>query len=68
MTMENLSNSNLARLGCASMLSNQEKNLIDQNLSAKKKATNLPYGRKTKINVSTLRTKITIVLWESVSS
>ena len=50
------------------MLSNQEQNLIDQNPNAKKKkATNLPYGRKIKINVSTLTTKITIVLWESVS-
>ena len=65
--MENLSNSNLARLRCASMLSKKEKNLMYQNLNAKKKATNLPYGRRTKINVSTLRTKITIVLWESVS-
>ena len=62
--MENLSNSNLARLRCASMLSNQEQNLIHRVETINLKDT----GRETKIKASTLTTQITIVLWESVSS
>ena len=61
--MENLSNSNLARLRCASMLSNQEQNLIHQIETKNLKDT----GRETKIKVSTLTTRIMTVLWESVS-
>ena len=61
--MENLSNSNLARLRCASMLSNQEQNRIHQIETKNLKDT----GRETKIKVSTLTTRIMTVLWESVS-
>ena len=63
MTMENLLNSNLARLRCASMLSNQEQNLMNQVETINQR----DIGRETKTKASTSTTRITIALWELVS-